>query len=86
MTQYRTVALAPKDKERLDGVGEQHLDDENPSYRTIINFLMDEVDNRSDEYEEVLARAIAKADEDDVMTAIDQVKRDKSFVEDLNNE
>lgn len=86
MTDYTTVALEQEDKERLDAVGEQYLDDSSPSYRKIINFLMDEVDNRSDEYEEVLARAIANADEEDVMSAISQVERDKAFVEELNKD
>lgn len=86
MSKYTTIALEQEDKERLDEVAAVYLDDENASYRTIINFLVDEVDNRSDEYEDVLARAIANADEDDVMSAISRVERDKAFVEDLNNE
>lgn len=86
MTDYTTVALTSDDKSRLDEVAEQHMDEDNASYRQIINYLVDSVDNRSDEYEEVLARAIANADEDDVMDAVSRVDRDKQFVEDLNNE
>ena len=86
MTDYTTVALEQEDKERLDVVGEVYLEEDNPSYRAIVNFLVDEVENRSDEYEDVLARAIANADEDDVMSAISRVERDKAFVEELNDE
>jgi len=85
MTDYTTVALTSEDKERLDEIGERHFD-ESASYRQIINFLADEYEYQESQYEMVLARAIASADEDDVMDAVRRVERDKQFVENVNNE
>lgn len=58
--------------------------DGNASYRNIINFLVDEFEQQESNYEQVLARAIARADEDDVLDAIERVESDKQFVEELN--
>jgi len=86
MAEYTTVAITDDDKERLDEFGERHVEGGNPSYRTIINFLVDEYENRQDDYEAVLARAIARADEDDASRIIRRVNSDKEFVENLNND
>lgn len=83
---FTTVALTDEDKSRLDEFGAQYLNDENASYREIINFLADEYESRQDEYEQVLARAIASADEEDASRIIQRVQSDKEFVENLNDE
>lgn len=85
-SEYTTIALKADDKTRLDEVGDTHMSEESPSYRNIINFLVDSMEERSNSYEEVLSRAIANADEDDVMEAIQRVERDKAFVEELNQD
>jgi len=86
MSKYTTVAITDEDKERLDQFGEHHIEGTNPSYRIMINFLLDEFENRQDDYEVVLARAIARADEDDASRIISRVNSDKDFVENLDNE
>lgn len=87
MTQdFTTVALTQDDKERLDVLADQHLDVENPSYRDVINHLADEYENRQDDYENILARAIANADEDDAERIIQRVEHDKEFVEQLSDD
>lgn len=86
MGKYTTVALTDEDKTRLDNLAERHLDDDNPSYRKTINFLMDVFEERQEEYDYVLAKAIARADGDDVRRVITRVESDKEFVEKLNND
>lgn len=85
MTEYTTVALTDSDKVRLDELGERHFDG-NPSYREIINHLVDDFEDTESRYEKVLARAIANADEDDVLDAVGRVERDKAFVEEVNEQ
>ena len=86
MAKYTTIALEKEDKQRLDKVSGDYMVNESPSYREIINFLIDRVEERSDNYEKILARAISNANENDVMNAITRVERDKAFVEELNDE
>lgn len=86
MGEFTTIALTEDDKSRLDNIAEQHLNDGNTSYRKTINYLIDEIEERHDDYEYVLAKAIAGASEEDVSRIISRVESDKNFVEDLNNE
>lgn len=60
------------------------MENGNPSYRDIVNHLVNEFESRQDEYESVLARAIASADEEDATRIIQRVESDKEFVENLN--
>lgn len=83
---FTTIAIKDSDKERLDEAAETLMEDPQASYREIINYLIDEVEHHSDDYEEVLARVIANSDEDDVTRAIRRVESDKRFVEALNEE
>jgi len=80
-TEYTTVALTPEDKARLDRIKATYLDDDAASYREVINFLADEVENYADEYEAVLARAIIRASDDDMQRVRERVRNDTQFVE-----
>jgi len=82
---FTTIALTAEDKANLDELGEKYLE-ENPSYRTIVNFLIDEYENRQDDYEHVLANAIANADLSEAERVVNRVEKDKEFVQDLNDE
>jgi predicted transcriptional regulator len=86
MSEYTTIALTDEDKTRLDRLADQHLEDENVSYRTIVNYLADEFEERQDDYEYVLAKAIAGADEEDAERVVNRVESDKEFVQNLNDE
>lgn len=86
MADYSTVALTHEDKARLDNIGERHLDDDNVSYRQIINYLADRFEERQEEYDYILAKAIARASSDDVKRVVTRVESDKEFVERLNDD
>lgn len=83
---YTTIALTDEDKSRLDVLAEQHMGEDNVSYRTIVNYLADEFEERQDDYEYVLAKAIANADEEDAERVVSRVESDKEFVQELNDE
>lgn len=80
---YTTIALLPEDKERLDEAGER-LFEGSFSYRDIVTVLLDEFESQQDGYEEVLARAIAGADEGDVERVISKVNGDREFVKEVS--
>lgn len=80
---YTTIAVTPDDVERLNEIEAKHFDG-NASYRQIINFLVDEKENREDSFEEVLAAAIARADTDDVERALQRTASDANWVRELN--
>lgn len=86
MPDFTTVALTDEDKSSLDNIGERRMDEENPSYRKIINFLVEKLEEQQEEYDHVLAKAIARADGQDVKRVVTRVESDKEFVEELNNE
>lgn len=81
---YTTIALTPADKEELDRIGNKYIDG-SFSYREVITLLIDELEQQETEYEQVLARAIAQADESDVQRVIARVNQDKAFVEEVSN-
>jgi len=86
---YTTVALHPEDKERLDRVGKEWIaDDEDDtfSYREVVNFLVDNLEEKESEYERLLAQAIINADEDDVERVITRLDNDKEFVKEVSND
>jgi len=80
---YTTIALTDDDKEELDAINFEELDGDG-SYREIVGFLIDEYKNQSEKYDIVLARAIARADGDDVERVVQRVESDKEFVEQLS--